>query len=148
MVETPGQTVRISLDGQNNDVTPVLSLQPAWTSERLDPNVPHDLQVIKQNPAGQYLALHSVLVTYNGPPTISREQTTTEATPVPTITSQPTSSASSGSRLKLRRTNQKGNRDLPQLPRWELLEPLSALYVSDFWEHLGFTSGGSGTTLR
>ena len=73
-VEAPGQTVRISLDNQDHDVTPVDSQQPAWTSDSLDPKVPHDLQVNKQNPPGQFLELDSIIVTYYDPPTATTEQ--------------------------------------------------------------------------
>ena len=75
-VEASGQTVRISLDNQDHDVTPVDSQQPAWTSDSLDPSAPHDLQIIKQNPAGQFLELDSILVTYSDQLTTTTEQTT------------------------------------------------------------------------
>ena len=60
-VQSPGQTVRISLDNQQHDVA--VYGQPAWTSDTLDPSAYHDLQIIKQNPAGQNTSLDSIRLT-------------------------------------------------------------------------------------
>jgi hypothetical protein len=107
-VQRPGQTVRILLDNQSHDVAPLLSQQPAWTSNSLDPTVPHDLQVIKQNPAGQYTSLDSILVTSHDSPAVSDQSTSSADTSNETnalsappsfqslSTSQPSPSALSG----------------------------------------------------
>ena len=68
LVQWPGQTVQISLDNQQH-VVPVHE-QPAWLNNSLDPSIPHALDVVKQNPAGQYTSLDFILVTYHDPPSI------------------------------------------------------------------------------
>ena len=73
-MQTPGQTVRISLDDQNHDIAPSPTQQPTWTSDSLDSGVPHDLQVIKQNPDGQFTALDFINVTYNDPSATMKTQ--------------------------------------------------------------------------
>ena len=60
-VQSPGQTVRISLDNQQHDIA--VYGQPAWTSDTLDPSAYHDLQIIKQNPPGDNTSLDSIRLT-------------------------------------------------------------------------------------
>ena len=60
----PSQTVIISLDNWNHNIT--VNNQAVWTSGILDPGVSHFLQVINQNPAGQYIALEYINVTRHG----------------------------------------------------------------------------------
>ncbi len=80
-VEGIGQVVRISLDNNHYDIKPLLYLQPAWTSDILNPSAPHDLVVIKRNPKGQYIELDNILVTYYDPPVTTRDQLTATAAP-------------------------------------------------------------------
>ena len=64
LAQAPGQTVTISLDNQNDNIT--VYDQAAWNSGILDPGVPHSLQVVIQSPAGQYTALKYINVTHHG----------------------------------------------------------------------------------
>ena len=61
-VRTPGQTVQITLDDQTHEIAPSLTQQPAWTSDDLDPSVPHTMQVINHTRRG-FVALDSFIVT-------------------------------------------------------------------------------------
>ena len=92
-VGTPGQTVRISLDNQSYDVSPSISHQPAWKIDELDPSTPHDIQIIKQNPAGQLTSFDSILATYSDSPAIDAEQSIAAIVSTPTLPDQSTSSA-------------------------------------------------------
>jgi len=87
-VEESGQAVRISLDDKNYDVKPLQYQQPAWTSESLDPSVPHDLVIIKRNHDGQYVALDYISVTYYDPPTTTGGQVTATASPTSKLPNQ------------------------------------------------------------
>ena len=90
-VEGSGQVVRISLDNFNYDISPLPDQQPAWTSDTLDPSVPHNIIIIKRNPGGQYLELENILATLadGNSPTTTREDTTTVAVSAPSVYSTP-----------------------------------------------------------
>ena len=96
-VEGSGQAVRISLDNFNYDINPLPGQQPTWTSDTLDPSVPHNLDIIKRNPGGQYLELENILVTLTDghSPTTPREDSTAEAVPAPTIFNNPSKTVTS-----------------------------------------------------
>lgn len=92
-VQKSGQVVRISLDHEDHDIMPLpyQSLpyqQLAWISESLDPSVPHDLVISKQNPGGQYLELDSIVVTHYNPPPTTGDQATATAAPTSTVPKQ------------------------------------------------------------
>ena len=92
-VEGLGQEVRISLDNNNYYIKPLLYLQPAWTSEVLNPSLPHDLAIVKQNPKGQYIGLDYILVTYYDPPITTMDQFTATAAPASNAPNKVISSA-------------------------------------------------------
>lgn len=87
-VEGLGQEVRITLDNNDYYIKPLLFLQPAWTSDTLDPSTHHDLAIIKQNPKGQYIGLDCIIVTYYDPPITTRDQFTATAAPASNAPSQ------------------------------------------------------------
>ena len=91
LVQSPGQTVQISLDNQQHDVA--VYSQPAWSNNSLDPSIPHALQVVKRNPTGQYISLDFILVTYYDPPSIPTNPVAPAQTiPVASITQTETTS--------------------------------------------------------
>ena len=102
LVQSPGQTVLISLDNQQHDVA--VYGQPAWSNNSLDPSIPHTLQVVKQNPAGQYTLLDFISVTHHGPLSIAANAVApTQTEPVTSVvlpdteTETPSKPATSGS---------------------------------------------------
>jgi len=95
---TLDQVAQISLDNHIHDIPSSFTQQPTWTSDILDPSVPHTIQVIKQTPSnifdtyGAIIALDSFLVTSGSsdPSALVTEPQLSIAFPPPTVPNRST----------------------------------------------------------